>query len=48
MPLEISGQPDLDYNAVFAGKGKEVPVHAMNTYRGSRGLAPPTLNLSTT
>ena len=23
----------------------EVPVHAMKTYRGSRGVAPPTLNL---
>jgi len=48
VPLELSGQAEMDYNAVFAGKGKHVPAHAMNTYRGSRGSAPPTLNLSTT
>jgi hypothetical protein len=48
VPLELSSQAEMDCNAVFAGKGKHVPAHAMNTYRRSRGLAPPTLKLSTT
>jgi hypothetical protein len=30
----------------YKGKGK-VPVHAMKAYRGSRGIAPLSLNLGT-